>query len=296
MDVDQTVESLPDLLARLGGRATFGQLTRAVPRRELAAAVRSGAVVRLMKGVYALPGPATAKRVAIAYNGAVSYQSAAVAWELPLLAAPEKPHITVPAKRRPRPGPPAVLHWAAISPSDQQRRLTSLLRTVLDCARILPFGQALAVADAGLARKLNRPLLLAATASMRGPGSKNAREVAAVATGASESFLESMLRALVVQAGLEGFEPQVVVERGRFRARVDLGHRLAKIAVEAEGYEFHGSSGDFAADCRRYDELVAAGWQVLRFTYHQVVFEPEWVIATIRDALKQRGLVPIDRR
>jgi very-short-patch-repair endonuclease len=158
---------------------------------------------------------------------------------------------------------------------------------VLDCTRILPFGEALAVADAGLT-KLSRPQLIAATTAMRGPGSKQARQVAAVATGAAESFLESMLRALVVQAGLEGFAPQVVVKRGQFRARVDLGHRQAKIAVEAEGYEFHGSSGDFAADCRRYDELVAAGWLVLRFTYQQVVFEPEWVVATIREALKQR--------
>jgi very-short-patch-repair endonuclease len=294
--VEQPVETLPDLLARLGGRAGFAQLTRTIPKRELAEAVRSGAVVRLAKGVYGLPGPSTARRVAIAYDGTVSHLSAAVAWELPLLAAPEKPHITVPRKRRPRPGPPAVLHWAPVEPRDQRRRLTSLLRTVLDCSRILPFGQALAVADAGLARRLNRPLLLATTEAMRGPGSKNAREVAAAATGASESFLESMLRALVIQAGLEGFEPQVLVERGKFRARVDLGHRQTEIAVEAEGYEFHGSSRDFAADCRRYDELVAAGWLVLRFTYHQVVFEPEWVIATIREALRQRGFVPIDRQ
>ncbi|QNE22809.1 DUF559 domain-containing protein [Kribbella qitaiheensis] len=258
------------------------------------AAVGSGEVVRLARGVYTLPGPSTDQRVAIAYDGVVSHQSAAIAWHLPLLAPPEKPHITLPPKRRLRSGPEAVLHWAPIAATDRPRRLTSLLRTVLDCARTLPFGQALAVADAALAGQLTRPLLISATTAMRGPGSKKARQVAAVATGASGSFLESMLRALVVQAGIEGFEPQVVVRRGLFRARVDLGHRQAKIAVEAEGYEFHGSSGDFAADCRRYDELVAAGWLVLRFTYQQVVFEPEWVIATIREALKQRG-VPSDR-
>jgi len=282
------------VLAQLGGRGTFAQLTRVIPKRELAAAVRSGAVVRLARGVYGLPGPSTDQRVAVAYDGVVSHQSAAVAWRLPLLAPPEQPHITVPTKRRPRPGPPAVLHWAPVEADDQARRLTSLLRTVLDCSRTLPFGEALAVADASLANKLTRPRLIAAAMAMRGPGSKQARQVAVAATGASGSFLESMLRALVAQAGLEGFEPQVVVKRGQFRARVDLGHRQAKIAVEAEGYEFHGSSADFAADCRRYDELVAAGWLVLRFTYQQVLFEPDWVVATIRQALKQR-LVPTDR-
>jgi very-short-patch-repair endonuclease len=284
----ELVESVPEVLARLRGRATFAELTQVISKRELMAAVRSGAVVRLARGIYTLPGPLTAKRVATAYDGVVSHQSAALAWHLPLLTPPDKPHITVPPKRRPRPGPPAVLHWAPIASADHPRRLTSLLRTVLDCARILPFGEALAVADAGLSGTLTRRRLIEASLAMRGPGSRNARQVAAVATGAAESFLESMLRALVVQAGLDGFEPQVVVRRGPFRARVDLGHRQARIAVEAEGYEFHGSSADFAADCRRYDELVAAGWLVLRFTYRQVLFEPDWVIATIRDALEQR--------
>ena len=56
-------------------------------------------------------------------------------------------------------------------------------------------------------------------------------------------------------------------------------------------------------DCGRilpFDHMTSwwrrAGWLVLRFTYHQVVFEPEWVIATIREALRQRGFVPIDRQ
>jgi len=282
------VESLPEVLARLGGRATSAQLTHAGSKRALAAAVRSGAVVRLAKGVYGLPGSEDAEHVAIAYDGVVSHQSAALAWGLPLRTPPEKPHITVPAKRRPRSGPPAVLHWATIDPGDRQRRLTSLLRTVLDCARTLPFGEALAVADAGLAANLPHQRLIAASLALRGPGVLNLRRVAAVATAVSGSYLESMMRALVLAAGLEGFEPQVVIRKGRFRARVDLGHRKARIAVEVEGYEFHGSSADFAADCRRYDELVAAGWLVLRFTYHQILTEPEWVIATLREALEHR--------
>jgi very-short-patch-repair endonuclease len=58
--------------------------------------------------------------------------------------------------------------------------------------------------------------------------------------------------------------------------------------VEAEGFEFHGSRRDFAADCYRYDELNAAGWLVLRFTYEQVIGDPAWVVATVRAALAQR--------
>jgi very-short-patch-repair endonuclease len=99
-----------------------------------------------------------------------------------------------------------------------------------------------------------------------------------------------MLRALLIAEGIEGFEPQVLVSNGRFHARVDLGHRVAQVALEADGYEFHGSRRDFAADCRRYDELVAAGWLVLRITYEQILGDPSWVISTIREALAQRGV------
>lgn len=289
------MESLPEVLARLGGRASFAELTHVTSKRELAIALRAGDVQRLAKGVYGLPGPSTDHHVAVAYNGVVSHLSAALAWDLPLVAPPKKPHITVPKKRRPRPGPPAILHWAAICPKDQPRNLTSMVRTVTDCARILPFGEALAVADSSLKKGLTREELITATTAMRGVGSTKAREVAALATPGGESFLESMLRALLIKHNIEGFEPQVAVQRGWFSARVDLGHRQAMVALEAEGYEFHGSSQDFAADCRRYDELVAEGWLVLRFTYHQVLNDPAWVIATIREALAQRMAVPTDR-
>lgn len=71
----------------------------------------------------------------------------------------------------------------------------------------------------------------------------------------------------------------------------------ARIALEAEGFAFHGASSDFAADCRRYDELAAAGWLVLRFTYWQVLSEPKWVAGMIRAALEQRAAgVPTNRK
>ncbi len=280
---------------RQGGWATFAELVNATSRRALAAAVRNGDVERLARGIYGMPGLAVDLAAAIAYDGVISHTSAAVGWQLPLLVVPPKPHITLPMNRNARSGPPVVLHWGPIASADLSRRRTSLLRTVLDCARILPFGEALAVADAALSQgRLTQEELQAAAIAMRGPGRPNAVQVAAVASGRSESILESMLRSLLVSAGVDGFEPQVVVDLGGFRVRVDLGHRPARVALEAEGYEYHGSAGDFAADCRRYDDLVADGWLVLRFTYQQVLGDPDWVVATVRSAVAQRIGVPSD--
>jgi very-short-patch-repair endonuclease len=195
----------------------------------------------------------------------------------------------VPPNRHKRSGPAAVLHWAVIDPEDLRVRTTSLVRTVMDCARILPFGEGLAIADSSLTKgSITRSDLVAAAARICGPGTPKVRRIAAAANAWSASFLESLLRALLLEAGIEGFELQLVVVNGSFQARVDLGHRQLRIAIEADGYEFHGGRTDFAADCRRYDELVAAGWLVLRFTYEQVLSNPEWVVATIRAAIAHR--------
>ena len=291
------MESVGEVLVRQGGWATYAELVAATSRGAVAAAFKRGEIERLAQGIYVLPGLSTDLLTAIAYDGVVSHQSAALAWELPLLGAPPKPHITVPPKRRPRPGPPAVLHWSPTTAEDRRSRTTSLPRTVLDCTRTLPFAEGLAVADAALATgQLGQEELVTAATGMRGPGRPNACKVAALATRQSGSFLESMLRALLITEGITGFEPQVQVTNGWFRARVDLGHRLARLALEADSYEFHGSRRDFAADCRRYDELVAAGWLVLRLTYEQVIGDPAWVAGTIRQALAQRLGVQIDRR
>ncbi|MFF0264855.1 DUF559 domain-containing protein [Kribbella sp. NPDC004536] len=283
------MESVGAVLERHGGWATRPQLIGATSRRAVDAALKRGEVERIALGIYALPGLPAEEKAVLAYDGVLSHTSAAQALRLPLLVAPEKPHITLPPDRHPRPGPPAVLHWAGTTSGERRERITSLLRTVVDCSRTLPFSESLAVADAALATgRLSQDELLAATATIRGYGCPNARRTAAAASGLSASFLESVLRALLIGAGIEGFEPQLLVTHGWFRARVDLGHRTARLALEAEGFEFHGSRRDFAADCHRYDELVAAGWLVLRFTYEQVIGDPAWVVATVRAALAQR--------
>jgi very-short-patch-repair endonuclease len=283
------MESVGEILAHQGGWATLAELTAVVSRKAVRTALARGEVQRITHGIYAMPELPVELTAVLAYDGVLSHTSAAAKLNLPLLVAPAKPHVTVPTKRRPRPGPPAVLHWADVSSAERRNRLTSYSRTVADCSRILPFAEALAVADAALAaRHLLSDELLAEVSAMRGAGCPNARRVAAAATPLAGSFLESMLRALLIDAGVDDFEPQVLVTNGAFRARVDLGHRPARLALEAEGFEFHGSRRDFAADCYRYDELNAAGWLVLRFTYEQIIGDPAWVVATVRAALAQR--------
>jgi very-short-patch-repair endonuclease len=289
------MRSVAEVLAQLGGSATSAELVAATSRRALARAVKSGDVVRLTRGVYGHPQLSADRSTALAHGGVLSHTSAALAWRLPLLGPPPKPHVTLPTHRKARPGPAAVLHWADLPAIDLRRGLTSLERTVIDCARILPFGEALAVGDAALATgRLSAEELQTAAVRARGRGRANALAVALNADARSASFLESIVRSLLLAAGITDFEPQVLVATPGRTARVDLGNRRLRIALEAEGYEWHGSAPKFAEDCRRYDDLVAAGWLVLRFTYGQVLGDPDWVISTVRSAMAQRGAVPTD--
>ena len=116
-------------------------------------------------------------------------------------------------------------------PGDTSALRTDPLRTVLDRATLLPFREALAVADGALAARLVRRRDLAAAASARsGPGAVACR----------------------------------------------------RAALEADSDTHHGSRAGLTRDCERYDELVAAGCQVLRFGDEQVMFRQAWVADILR--------------
>ncbi len=46
-------------------------------------------------------------------------------------------------------------------------------------------------------------------------------------------------------------------------------------ALEADSWEFHTGKDAHGRDCWRYTVLVCGGWVVLRFTWRQVMFEPD---------------------
>ncbi len=103
------------------------------------------------------------------------------------------------------------------------------------------------------------------------------------------SALESLLRAILQDAGLLGFVLQLQIRGDGFLARVDLAHPGLRIVLEADSYEHHGHRSALVRDCRRYDELVVRGWLVLRFAWEQVVAEPQWVAEMVAAAVLARS-------
>lgn len=70
---------------------------------------------------------------------------------------------------------------------------------------------------------------------------------------------------------------------------IDFAYPSVMIAIEVDGYETRIAREALLRQTKRQNAIVLAGWQVLRFTWEQVVFDPSGVAAQITAALGAAG-------
>jgi very-short-patch-repair endonuclease len=70
--------------------------------------------------------------------------------------------------------------------------------------------------------------------------------------------------------------------------KVDVAFVKQKVAIEVDGLAHHSDSEDFHNDRVRQNSIVLLGWQVLRFTWLDLVEYPQRFIAVIRSATSER--------
>jgi very-short-patch-repair endonuclease len=272
-----------DQLQRLGGVSTRRALVRVASRAGVDSALRNGAIVRDGRGRYALPVANTALRRANALAGVVSYRSAALlhGWQLKIV--PEYPDVTVPPNRKVsadrRLG--VTLHRGRPA---AEGLVTTEQQTLVDCMRTLPFDEALTVADSALRHgSITKRALTSLAASVEGPGAAQCRLVARAATGAAANPFESVLRAITLDVPSLSFTPQQVIREGGLVVRPDLVDAALHIVVEADSFEWHGDRASLHRDCRRYNALAIRGWIVLRFSWEDVMLQPQYVRQTLQE-------------
>lgn len=285
------------LLLRQGGVARRRDLLSAgLSRRALERAVTEGAVRQLAPRVLGLAADVEheALRTALAQTGGIaSHQDAALLWGLELALPGTGRHVTVPRCRSGRSSAGVTAHRADVPAVDVQVRagipLTSVVRTLFDLCRALPLAEAVVAVDSALRRRLVTAQELAGALSSLpgGRGRPRVRAVLALVDPASGSVLESLCRVLLVRAGLTPPATQLEVRgsRGVLVGRVDFAWPEARLVVEVDGFAFHADRDSYRADRRRTNELVLAGWRVLRFSWEDVVGAPERVITAVRHAL-----------
>lgn len=255
--------------------------------------VRTGRLARVHPAVYRVAGaPVTWEQTLLAAclaagpDAAVSHRSAAHEWEL--AEFPGIVEIVTPRAQWPR------LHNVRVHRSNDLRPwhvtlrrglpMTKPLRTLVDLGQVARH----AVPDAlelGLATRLFS--LKAADAALDEFGRRGRTGVGifrravddrVLGDGIPDGLLEPRMARLLRNAGLPMPVFQHVLAPG---IRVDFAYVEHRIVIEVDGYATRRTAKAFAADLERQNRLVALGWTVLRFTWWQVVKQPEKVAETI---------------
>jgi very-short-patch-repair endonuclease len=266
-----------------------------VPPTTIGERVRSGRLIRLHRGVYAVgharlrkEGHWLAAVLAVGPRAVLSHRDAA---GLHGLRPANHVRTDVTTTRQPRAIDGIAIHRTRVLDVEQVTTVsgipvTTVPRTLVDLAGTVPRDHlAKAIKEAERRRTFDLGAIevtLARTRGRRGPGHRALREAIAehVALGlsATDSALEDAFLRLVRSHGLSLPATNALIEG----FRVDAAWRAHRIVVELDGWQHHHTRHAFERDRERDAALTAAGWHVVRFTYRQVTARPDSVIQTLR--------------
>jgi len=230
-----------------------------------------------------------------------SHVSAARLWGCPLPPGlPAEAHVTA-RGRAPRIAGVRG-HSTLARPSLRLRRglpVTDAAATFLALAELLPFDELVVCGDHLVhdPPKLDpaepeRPHKTIARIEQRarghcGRGARAARRALDLLSTGAESRPETLLRLLLLRAGLTGFvvNPDVSDARGRWLARCDLVFFDRMVVVEYDGDRHRTSRERYEQDQRRIERLTDAGWRVIRIRSDALFRRPEEVVRRVSSAL-----------
>ncbi len=286
-----------------GGLATRKQLLLSVPRSVLDGYIGRRQLVRVFPHVYRLKGSAddraTAMRAALLHAGpesALSHSTALWVWGEWRLETTI--HLTVDESVRRVGAPGLIVHRRnGFDPGSHQcversgLRITTLPRTVIDSWPLLPPGDRRPLALDLARRGLVTPALLDDALAERPnvAGRRLLRQTIDLIADGCQSELEAHgVLNVFRHRSLPQSVGQYRVDLPTGRIRLDRAWPEVKLAVELDGARYHTSAEDRRKDLARDTALAAVGWVVLRFTYAEVLRDPEGVRAKILEVYSTR--------
>jgi len=258
---------------------------------DIRAFLRDDLVRRVLKGVYVdatvdddLASRAAALAKVVPSGDVICLRTAGWLWSadvLPIGAHREIPPVDLMAPSgaagprragcRGRTGPIAAydlmnVHGVLVTPP---------ARTTADLLRLLRRPDALAAGDAMRRATGVEPAAVAEVLErFRGQrGVVQARELLELSDPRAESPQESRTRLRCVDAGFPCPEPQIEVfdAAGAFLARLDMGYRKERKALEFDGAEYHYTLERVRHDQRRREAVERVGWAVSVVTTEHVL-------------------------
>jgi very-short-patch-repair endonuclease len=286
-----------------GGLATRRQLLERMPREVLDSYVGRSHLIRVFPRVYRLrhgtDDDLTALRAALLHAGpvaALSHTTALAVWGLRTLERPL--HLTVDQSVKRAGAPGLVVHRRLrFDPESTQcvqrrgLRVTTLPRTVIDSWPLLPPVDrrplVLDLANRGLVTANRLDDALAERPNIA--GRRGLRQTIDLIADGVRSELEAHgVLNVFRHRSLPPSIGQYAVQLPTRRVKLDRAWPEAKLAVELDGAKHHTAPEDRRRDLARDRELAALGWLVLRFTYADVLRDPEGVRAKVLEVYRTR--------
>ncbi|RRR99481.1 hypothetical protein [Glycomyces terrestris] len=171
--------------------------------------------------------------------------------------------------------------------------VTTLARTLVDCAADLPRLEAVAAADQILRAGVEVQRLADALEPLHGDRLRRANATLLAADPRAESPMESWTRCLIADAGLPAPVPQLRTRAPNGRSRfLDLGWERWRVGVESDGMAAHLGLAAETGDRRRHHLLQNLGWDVEVLTASDVMEHPRPWLVKLRDLLLAKGWEP----
>ena len=169
---------------------------------------------------------------------------------------------------------------------------TTPVRLAMDLGAVVPFPvYERAVDDLIARRRLTWDEMLDTLCRMsrrgrNGLGSARALLLERYGDGVPESVLERAFLALVQGAGLPEPVAQVeVADAAGFIARVDFAYPDRRVAIELDSRRHHLHADAFERDRAKRNRLQLLGWQVLAYTWEQVIRSGPTIVSQVTRAL-----------
>jgi very-short-patch-repair endonuclease len=293
---------LPELAfaRRQRGLVTHAQLTAAgLSAKAIRHRVRTGRLHVIHPGVYAVGRPDLSREgrwlaavLACGDDAALSHLPAALLWGI-AERGDERPHVTVPTQAGRKAPAGVTLHRSpTLTAADVVDRygipVTSLIRTLIDRAgTVEPQALRAEVRRAVVVHRLDLRALRAAVAQpLSAPGKARLRAV--VADYAPVDLPRSELEERFFELCRRHRLPLPSEQQRHDRYRLDFVWADVRLIVETDGRDTHDNAVAFHDDRVRDRRLKAAGYEVLRFTWAEIVHHPGDVAREIRAAIRRR--------
>lgn len=173
-------------------------------------------------------------------------------------------------------------------------RLTTPIRTALDCARWLPRLEAVAALDQFLRKGVSTEAVTTMARTLPGyRGNKKLREVIRLSDRGAASPGETWTRVAIVNTGLPRPETQIPVMGPQARRLyIDLGYPDFRVGLEYDGERHHTGPGALAHDKARRRWLAKQmHWEIIPVT-KDFLITPAPYLEALLTALLHRGWNP----